>query len=225
MNGSTVEQGREGRSRLGTAALLLAGVVSLWLLRSSVIEVYGEIDEVGAVDRRWLVAILGCEVLAFTAAWELNRLALRTDRWFDVAVAQLSGNAATNVIPAGAPVGAAVQLRILSEAGFDLTSAATSLGALSLVGAAGLLAVPAIALPFALAAGDSDRHLEVALALGVGLLVALLALGAVLLRHDAPLRKLAGVVQWVENAFRSRAARRHDLPGRVLAERDSIREA
>lgn len=225
MNSSTLEKRREGRSRLSTAALLLAGVGSLWLLRSSVIEVYAESDEVSGIDLRWLLAILTCEVLAFTAAWQLNRIALRTDRWFDVAVAQLSGNAATNVIPAGAPVGAAVQLRILSEAGFDLTSAATSLGALSLVGAAGLLAVPAIALPFALAAGDSDRHLEAALAVGVGLLLALLAVGVALLRHDRPLRKLAGGVQWIENLFRPRAARRRDLPDRVLGERDSIRDA
>jgi hypothetical protein len=36
---------------------------------------------------------------------------------------------------------------VLSEGGFDLTRAATARGALSILGFAGLLALPAIALP------------------------------------------------------------------------------
>jgi uncharacterized membrane protein YbhN (UPF0104 family) len=124
--------------------------VSLWLLRTSLGDVYGEIGTVAHVDARWLVAIVAAEALTFGATWQLNRIALRTDRWFDVAVAQLAGNATANVVPAGGPVGAAVQLRVLNEAGFDVTKAATSLGALSILGAAALLSLPLIALPFSL---------------------------------------------------------------------------
>src|SRR5207253_2442370 len=110
-------------------ALVVAGAISLWLLRSSLAAVYGDLGNVVAVDARWLAAILACEAASFVAAWELNRLALRTDGWFDVAVAQLAGNAASNMVPAGGAVGAAVQLRVLSSAGYEMTRAATSLGA------------------------------------------------------------------------------------------------
>jgi uncharacterized protein (TIRG00374 family) len=198
-----------------------AGLASLWLLRSSLGDVYSEIAELGSVDSRWLAAIVAAEAVTFVAAWELNRLALRTDRWFDVAVAQLAGNAANNVVPGGGPVGAAVQLRVLSEAGFDLTTAATSLAALSIVGAVGLLCLPVIALPFALVEGD--RALEPALWVGAGLLVALVGAAATLLARDRPLFLLASAVQWAQNRLRPWPRRLIGLPDRVLVERDLIR--
>ncbi|MEY2589871.1 MAG: putative heme transporter [Acidimicrobiaceae bacterium] len=213
---------RARRTSFRTALLVGTGLVSLWFLRSSLSEVYSEIGEIRSVDVRWLIVIVMAEAVTFVATWELNRLALRTDRWFDVAVAQLAGNAANNVVPAGGPVGAAVQLRVLTEAGFDLTSAATSLGALSILGAAGLLCLPVIALPLTIA-GEGDRALEPALWLGVGLLVAVLAVGVTFLRQDAPLVRLAAAVQWLRNRVRPARRKRTDLPARVLRERDAIR--
>jgi uncharacterized protein (TIRG00374 family) len=202
--------------------LAVAGLVALWLLRSTLGAVYGDLDELGAVDWRWFVLIVGCEAGTFFVSWELNRLTLRTDRWFDVAVAQLSGNAASNVVPAGGPAGAAVQLRVLSEAGFDLTRAATSLGALSLLGVAGLLALPAVATPFAVITGSTGGQLEPVLVLGLVLLAVVIAIIAVLLTHDTPLEGLASGVQWLTNRVRP-SRRRSDLPTRVLSERDAIR--
>lgn len=204
--------------------LCVLGAVSLWLLRSSLVAVYGDLGDMATVDPRWLLAIVGCEVVAFVWSWDLNRLALRTDRWFDVAVAQLSGNAATNLVPAGGAAGAAVQLRVLSEAGFDLTRAAASLGALSVLGAVGFLMLPVLALPFAIAAGPAGGRLEGILWLGMALLAVCLVVIAVLVTRDGPLERIASVVQWVRNRlWRSRP--RQDLPVRVLAERDSITAA
>ena len=138
---------RPGRRWIKPAAVVVAGALSLWLLRSSLGAVYGDLASIAGVDARWLVAILACESIAFVASWQLNRVALRTDGWFDVAVAQLTGNAVSNVVPAGSAAGAAMQLRVLSLAGFEMTRAATSLGALTILGLAGLLAIPALALP------------------------------------------------------------------------------
>jgi hypothetical protein len=208
--------------RRRTAALLAAGLVSLWFLRSSLADVYSEVGDVRFVDHRWLIAILGAEAVTFVATWELNRLALRTERWFDVAVAQLAGNAANNLLPAGGPVGAAVQLRVLSEAGFDLTAAATSLGALSILGAAGLLSLPVVALLFTLT-GSGDRALQPVLWLGVGLLIAVLLCGVVFLSRDAPLARVAQLVQWIRDRSLPARRRRPGLVQRVLAERDAIR--
>ncbi len=214
------ERDGTARRRVKRVVPIVAGVVSLWLLRSSLLAVYGDLADVAGVDARWLIAIAACEVAAFVASWELNRLALRTDRWFDVAVAQLSGNAASNVAPAGGAVGAAVQLRVLSEAGYDMTRAATSLGALTVLGAAGLVAVPLLALPLAVATGSVDGGLEGAW-IGLALLVAALAGVAVLAVLDRPLAWVAEAIQWVRNRLR-RGAVRQDLAARVLAERDAI---
>jgi uncharacterized protein (TIRG00374 family) len=200
----------------------VAGLVSLWLLRSTLADVYGEIGSVRHIDARWLVAIVAAEAVTFVATWELNRIALRTDRWYDVGVAQLAGNAANNIVPGSGPVGAAVQLRVLSEAGFELTTAATSLGALSILGAVGLLCLPALALPFALA-GEGDPALQPVLWLGVALLLAALLVGVWFLGRDAPQARVAGASQWVPNRVRPASRGRADLPTRVLAERDSIR--
>jgi uncharacterized protein (TIRG00374 family) len=209
------------RSWVATAALCAAGLVSLWLLRSSIAAVYGDLGDIAGIDPRWLVAVVGCEAAAFVSSWDLNRVALRTDGWFDVAVAQLTGNAATNLVPAGGAAGVAVQLRVLSEAGFDLTRAATSLGALSILGTVGLLALPVVALPSALAAGTNDPRLEAALWVGVVLLLVCLGVAAVLLTRDGPLERLSAAVQWIRNRLLPRDAR-GDLPARVLAERDAI---
>ena len=205
------------RSQLSRAALCAGALLALWFLRSSLLAVYGHLGDVTAIDGRWLAAVLGCETVAFVVM-ELARLALRTDRWFDVAVAQLTGNAASNVVPAGGPVGAAVQLRVMSEAGFELTRAATSMGALAVLGAVGLLALPVVALPLAMAAGTNLHGLAGVLSVGLGLLVALLVATAAFVRRDAPLERLTVVVQEVRNRLLPSKAR-HDLPARVLSER------
>jgi uncharacterized protein (TIRG00374 family) len=213
----------EGRRRggLATVALCAAGVASVWLLRSSVAAVYGDLGDIAGIDPLWLVAVVACEVAAFVASWDLNRVALRTDGWSDVAAAQLTGNAATNLVPAGGAAGVAVQLRVLTEAGFDLMRAATSLGALSILGAAGLLALPLLTLPVALAVGASDPRLEAALWAAVVLLVGCIGIAVAFLTRDGPLERLSAAVQYTRNRLLPRAVR-HDLPARVLAERDSI---
>jgi uncharacterized protein (TIRG00374 family) len=219
--GAGADVARARRRWVKTAAVVVAAAVSLWLLRSSLGAVYGDLADIVSVDPRWLIAILACESIAFVASWQLNRLALRTDGWFDVAVAQLTGNAVSNVIPAGSAAGAAMQLRVLSQAGFEMTRAATSLGALTILGVAGLLAIPALALPSAIALGSNDPGVAGALWVGVALLVACVIGAAVLMTRDAPLARIAGAIQWIRNRFH-RGQARYDIPDRVLAERDAI---
>src|SRR5262245_32473895 len=47
-----------------------------------------------------VVAFL-CEGTTFLCAWSLQRLLLRTREWIQVAVPQLAGNAASNILPGG----------------------------------------------------------------------------------------------------------------------------
>jgi uncharacterized membrane protein YbhN (UPF0104 family) len=134
-------------------ALLVAGIVALVVLAPTLGDVYGEVDDALGLDRRWLLIVVGCQACVFACAWLLERIVLRTDRWFDVAAAQLSGNAVSHLVPAGGPAGAAVQLKMLSRAGFSLPRATTSLGAMSVLTTLGLLALPAVALPATLLTG------------------------------------------------------------------------
>ena len=68
------------------------------------------------------------------AFWELHRIVLRTDRWFDVAVPHLVGNAASHVAPGGSAVGAGVQARLMTTAGFSLARTMTAFGAIAIIG-------------------------------------------------------------------------------------------
>ena len=68
-----------------------------------------------------------------------------------MATSQLAGNAISLIMPGGAAVGAATQFRMLAAAGNDPATAVGGLTAFSLLGIAGLLALPIFVLPAILA--------------------------------------------------------------------------
>src|SRR4051812_19116233 len=176
-------------SRPATQVLaVLAGVVALVALAPTMAEVYGELGTAAGLPALWLLAIVGFEAMGFVAGWALTRIALRADGWFDVAAAQLSGNAASQVVPAGGPVGAVVQLRMLKRAGFDLTAATTCVGVLSVLNGAGVLALAAIVLPLGLITGHLDPDLALMLWVGAGAAVVALVAGGALLVWGRPPR-------------------------------------
>ncbi|MEY2406037.1 MAG: putative heme transporter, partial [Acidimicrobiaceae bacterium] len=85
---------------------VVAGLAAMIALAPTMAEVYGEIGEAAELPAVWLVAIVGFVFVGFVSGWALTRIALRADGWFDVAAAHLAGNAASQVLPAGGPVGA-----------------------------------------------------------------------------------------------------------------------
>jgi hypothetical protein len=98
-----------------------------------------------------------------------------------------------------------VQLRVLLSAGFEMTRAATALGALTVLGFLGLLAVPVVALPVSAVAGSGGTGLEGALWIGVAVLVALMAGVIVLVVRDGPLtRAPAPSRRWAAGSARAR---------------------
>ena len=100
----------------------------------------------------WFTVALAAELASFTCNFALQRLALRTQGWFAVVAAGLTGNAITDSLPGGDAAGAAVQFRMLTTAGFDTDTAVGGLTTFSLLGVGGLLALPLFALPTILAA-------------------------------------------------------------------------
>jgi uncharacterized protein (TIRG00374 family) len=204
---------------------VLAGMVALVVLAPTMIEVYGELGAASDLPAIWLLAIVGFVTMGFASGWALTRIALRADGWFDIAAAQLASNAASQVVPAGGPVGAVVQLRMLRRAGFDLTAATTCVGVLSVLNGAGLLVLTAIVLPLGLVIGDLDPDLAVMLWFGAGAVVVALVAGVALLLWDRPLEIVAGAVQRVMSRMPRFRAAAVDLPARVLKERSNMRFA
>jgi hypothetical protein len=95
--------------------------------------VYGDLGPVMHVPVGWLVVAVVAESAGFVAGWVRLRVALRADKRTTVIVPDLAGNAATNVLPAGAAIGAVVQLRMLSRFGVGLTRSVTALAASALL--------------------------------------------------------------------------------------------
>lgn len=186
------------------------------------------VDISAAVNALWdansamVVAALVCEAATFASAWTLQRLVLRTDRWVAVAMPQLAGNAASNVLPAGSAVGSVLQIRLLTRHGFDLTRAIVSLafaGMLTVL--AGLTLYPVIALlPF----GDKDVSPRSGVPLAIVFLSVCVPVFVIALRSDRPMRWLArschatlSRISWVSP--------REDLADQIVRERDEIRDA
>ena len=120
-------------------------------------------------------------------------------------------------------VGAAVQFRMLAASGRDTSSTVGGLAAFSLLGVGGLLALPAFTLPVILLGAPTSRGLVNAAVLGAVAFVAFVALGAVVLAYDAPLR---WVGQWVHRLRNWVLRKRPSLEGldqTLLAQRNDIR--
>jgi uncharacterized protein (TIRG00374 family) len=98
---------------------------------------------------------------------------------------------------------------------------ASGLTACNLLVFALVLAMPVLAIPGILRGGVNRDLLEIA-GIGIAVLVALAALGIVLIATDGPLAWIGRVIQRVRNRVRRGAEPLRRLPQRLLAERDRI---
>ena len=201
--------------------MLVIGAVSIALLSPVLREVYSSLGTAVRANLLLVVLALACSALGFVSTWALQRLTLGLDRWSDVAAPQLSGNAASNLVPAGSALGLAIQLRMLRHRGIDLTRAMTSLmiaGLLSTV--AGLCVFPAL---LVLPVGDhADLDLASATRWGLVSLAVSVPIIVALLRSDRVMRSIGNA------CYRSvrRLPRCHpptDLARRIVDERDRVR--
>src|SRR4029078_4340823 len=138
---------------------------------------------------------------ATRGGWSLQRVPLRARRWRPVIASQLASNALSNIAPGGGPVGAALQYRMLVQAGLPGPSKATALTAVNLLVFAVVLALPVLAIP-AFVRGAVNRSLLEAGAAGIAIFAVTAGVGAVLLSTDRPLRWIGGTAQRVRNRVR-----------------------
>jgi uncharacterized protein (TIRG00374 family) len=204
--------------------MLVVTAICLYLLAPSLISVFGSVQNLSRIDLYWFPLILGLEAASFVCIWFLLRIALRTRRWFAVATSQLAGNAVSRVVPAGAAVGVALQYRMLAAAGISTARAASSLAAVSMLTLTVVFTLPVLAIP-AMIGGSVASGLVRAAVLGGVVFLVMVGLGVALLFNDTALHHVGTGVQWVVNRVRRHHPPGHDLPDRLLTERNVLKRS
>lgn len=211
------------RAIWGRVILLVVTLVALYVLWPSLLKVFAAWPELLRLNPSWFAAMFAAELASFTCIWMLQRLALRTKQWFGVATSQLAGNAFSRIVPGGAAAGGALSYRLLLAAGIPAATVGTGLTAASIISTATLFSLPLLAVPAVLAGRPVPRGLTQSAWLGAGVFVLAMAVGAVFITTDGPLRSTGRVIQMVRNRVRRRPEPTTDLPDRLVAERDQVR--
>ncbi len=159
----------------------------------------------------------GLQLASLACLWALQRVALRAPHWRPVITSQLAGNALAKVAPGGGALGAALQYRMLVQAGLPPASTVSALTAVNLLVFAVVLALPVLAIP-ALLRGAVDRGLLETALLGLAVFAVASTVGAVFLSTDRPLAWVGRLIQRVRNRLR-RGARAAAPPAAAAAAR------
>jgi uncharacterized protein (TIRG00374 family) len=216
------EQAAPARGRLRRTIFWLAVTgISLYLVAPSLIDVFGSWQDLDRLSPAWLAAMLGLQALTLACLWALQHIALRKPPWPAVVTSQLAGNALAKIAPGGGALGAALQYRMLVKAGVPTNRAVAGLTAANLLTFAVVLALPVLAIP-AIVRGGVSRSLIEATVIGLVVLVALFAIGTVMIALDGPLAWVGRLIQRVRNRLRRSAEPLRRLPERLLRERDRI---
>jgi uncharacterized protein (TIRG00374 family) len=216
----------EVRSKRGAILLRLAFLVvtaiALYVLWPSLLTVFESWPELLDLNPGWFVAMLVLEAASFACIWGLQRIALRTHRWFGIATAQLAANAFSRVVPGGAAAGGALQWRMLADSGVDGTRVATGLTAASLISTGTLFVLPLLTVPAALLGRPVPGGLAQAAWLGGLVFLVGFALGWMLVTRDDALAAVGRGVQWLRNKVRRHSRPVAGFPQRLLDERNQI---
>jgi uncharacterized protein (TIRG00374 family) len=223
--GHATEQRHARRKVVFRILMLLVTGLAFYLVLPGLIAMFGSLPQLGAVFPAWFVPIFLLEAAAFVCMWILMRSALDTDNWFDIACAQLTGNALSRALPGGAATGGATMYQMLTRAGFDGPTTTTALTAVGLLSTATLFALPILALPamvFGLAV--SSTLLQGAILGGVvGLFV--LTGASILLVSDHVVRSVGRFLDWFVVRVLRRVVPEPSLAHRLVEARDFVRAA
>ena len=189
----------------------------------SLVETFGSWRDITRFSWWSLVAMAGLQLASLMCLWALQHVALRATRWRPVIASQLAGNALAKIAPGGGAMGGALQYKMLVRSGAPPAPTVTALTAINVLVFAVVLAMPVLALPALLRGGVNHTLLDTALA-GMAIFVVATILGGVFLSTDRPLAWVGRVAQSARNRVRRKAEPLHELPKRLLRERDRIAE-
>lgn len=219
------KRGRVNKRLVRRVLTLIVAAAVLYGVAPVMLEVLGAYDRLRKIDPPWWIVVLGASVASGWCMVALQRLALNRAAWFPVATSQLAGNAFSKVVPGGSAAAAALQARMLAQAGFSPTEIGTGLTAGALLLLCALAGLPLLALP-ALAFGRQIPNglLETG-AIELGVFVALCVIGGVLLVNDRALAALGRGVQALERLLRRFREPSGTLSRQLVTERDRLRES
>jgi uncharacterized protein (TIRG00374 family) len=206
------------------AGLAVTGV-ALYVLLPTISRTVGAWPRLAKLSPLWFAAAVVAEAASFVCTFALQRIVLRTKGWFAVVAAGLTGNAVTNVLPGGSAAGAAVQFKMLERSGTDTDTAVGGLTATSLLSIGGLLALPVFALPAILGGAAVSPGLDHTALIGLAGFGLYIVVGLIVMTTDKPLAMFGSMVQSLLNKIPRRKTKTHDLPDRLLRQRDDIRSA
>jgi uncharacterized protein (TIRG00374 family) len=195
--------------------------VSLYLVAPSLVDVLGSWNDLDRLSPGWLGLMAALQAGVLACVWALQHLAMRGPSWPAVISSQLAANALGKIAPGGGALGAALQYRMLVQAGLPGPRAVAGLTTTNLLTFAVVLAMPVLAIPGILRGGVSRDLLEATL-VGVAVFVALFAIGGVLIAYDGALRWVGRVIQRVRNRMRRHSVPLRRFPERLLRERDRL---
>lgn len=203
--------------------IVIAGA-GIYLVFPSILEVLASWPRLSALVPVWFALAVCFEIGHFMCTFGLQRLALRTKAWFSIVTSMLASNAISLIMPGGAAMGAAVQVRMLSTSGLETGSTIGGLAAFSMFGVGGLLALPVFALPVILVGiPTTNRGLVNAAVLGAIGFVVFAVLTAIVLATDTPLRLCGRAAQRVRNWALAKRPPVVGLDERLLAQRNHLR--
>ena len=222
-------KGQEGgrpwwRRAVTRGAGLLLTAIALYVVAPSLLALLDAVPSLGDVAPVWFLVVAGAEIASFASLWALLRIALRTKAWFIVVVSQLSGNAASRVLPGGPAAGSVVQGGLLVRSGYPVAAVGAVLSTTGLMTTGMLFALPVLAIPAMLAGLAVPGPLEAGLLVSLVIAALLVGVGAAVLWSDRVAHRLATSAAWVVTRF-ARSRRPVPLARRLVTERDRIREA
>ncbi len=132
------------RSVILRIVVLLVALVGLYVVWPSLLAEFDRLPELDRLNPIWFVVMIACEAASFTCLWMLQRLMLRSTRWYAIATAQLSENAVAKLLPGGTAAGEALQYRMLTTAGERPEKVGVALAASEVVDIATVLALPVL---------------------------------------------------------------------------------
>jgi uncharacterized protein (TIRG00374 family) len=204
---------------------LLVSLLALYLVLPGLLKLFGSLPQLRAVFPAWFVPIFVLEAASFVCMWELMRIALHADGWFDVACSQLTGNALSRALPGGAATGGTTMYQMLTRSGFDGPTTSTALTAVGILATATLFVLPILALP-AMLFGLAVRSELVRGAIFGGVVGIFLLTGAsILLMSDRVVASVGRFLDWFVRRVLRRAAPDPSLATRLVQSRDFVRTA
>jgi len=205
--------------------MLLVTGLAFYLVLPGLIAMFGSLPQLEAVFPAWFVPIFVLEAAAFGCMWILMRIALDTGNWFDVACAQLTGNALSRALPGGAATGGTTMYQMLTRAGFDGPTTTTALTAVGLLSTATLFVLPILALPAIVFGVAVSSELLQGAILGGVLGIFLLTGASILLVSDRVVRSVGRLLDWLVARVLRRGTPEPTLAQRLVESRDFVRAA